>query len=132
MATILVIDDTPTVLQMLSALLKDKGHLVLIAKGGERGLSLAKDKKPDLILLDVMMPGMSGHEVLTELKSNNATKNIPTILITGNNTKEDKEKGLALGASDYLHKPLDPNEVLAIVEGQDLGGSAPNTPANFL
>jgi putative two-component system response regulator len=113
---ILVVDDTPDNLKLMSALLKDT-YRVKIANGGEKALAIAQsDTPPDLILLDIMMPEMDGYEVCRRLKSNQKTKDIPVVFLTAMTATEDEEKGLKLGAVDYITKPISPPIVLARVE----------------
>ncbi len=115
-ATILVVDDTPDNLALISNLLKDI-YQVKIATGGEKALEIAgSDLPPDLILLDIMMPGMDGYEVCRRLKRNPQTINIPVIFLTAKSEMEDEKKGLELGAVDYLTKPISPPIVLARVK----------------
>ena len=114
--TILVVDDTPDNLKLMSALLKD-AYKVKIANSGEKALSIAaSDAPPDLILLDIMMPEMDGYEVCERLKRDRATRDIPIIFLTAMTKTEDEEKGLKLGAVDYITKPISPPVVLARVE----------------
>ena len=106
--TILVIDDTPENLSLMQLLLHDL-YLLKGANNGERGLEIAQaDPAPDLILLDVMMPGMDGHEVCRRLKSNAKTADIPVIFLTARSEREDEELGFELGAVDYITKPISP------------------------
>ena len=102
---ILLIDDTETFLYILNHILSGE-YSVYITKNGDDGLDAAKEIKPDLILLDVMMPGLSGYDVLKILKEDEGLKGIPVILITGNNTEESMQEGLSLGAVDYIKKPF--------------------------
>ena len=114
-ATILVVDDTPDNLSLMSGLLKDL-YKVKVANNGEKALKIAQAAPPpDLILLDIMMPGLSGHDVIRELKANMATRNIPVIFLTAMSKVEDEKKGLELGAVDYITKPISPPIVLARV-----------------
>lgn len=113
--TILIVDDTPQNLTILGELLCPN-YLVRAANSGERALRLAKsENRPDLILLDVMMPGMDGYEVLHRLRADVATRGIPVIFITAMAAAEDEERGLQLGAVDYITKPFSPAVVLARV-----------------
>jgi diguanylate cyclase (GGDEF)-like protein len=114
METILIIDDEQTNRIVLKELLSVEAKIIL-AKSGEQGLKLAKKYLPDLILLDVMMPELSGFEVITELKNQAETKDISVIFITGLADSDDEEKGFKLGARDYIHKPFKPNIVLVRV-----------------
>lgn len=113
--TILIVDDTPQNLTILGELLCPN-YLVRAANSGERALRLAQsENRPDLILLDVMMPGMDGYEVLRRLRADVATRGIPVIFITAMAAAEDEERGLQLGAVDYITKPFSPAVVLARV-----------------
>lgn len=115
-ATILVVDDTPDNLTLMNNLLKDD-YKVKIANGGEKALQIAvSDSPPDLILLDIMMPGMDGYEVCRQLKSDPRTMSIPVIFLTAKVAVEDEKKGLELGAVDYITKPISPSIVMARVK----------------
>ena len=114
--TILVVDDTPDNIALLSTLLKDR-YKVRAANNGERALAIAAGQpRPDLILLDIMMPGMDGYEVCERLKIDPHTADIPVIFLTAKVQVEDEEHGLRLGAVDYITKPISPPIVLARVE----------------
>ncbi len=117
-ATVLVIDDTPDNLSLMSALLTDR-YRVKVASDGATGLKIAMgENPPDLILLDVMMPAPDGHEVCRQLKANPATQAIPVIFLTGTTDTTDVQKGLTLGAADFISKPVNPPIVLARVATQ--------------
>ncbi len=110
--TLLIVDDTPTSLSLLISMLKDH-YRVLIATNGRRALDIAAaSPQPDLVLLDVMMPSVDGYEVCVRLKTNHRTKNIPVIFLTARATPQDEEKGLRLGAADYISKPFSPPVLL--------------------
>src|SRR6056297_1285932 len=102
--TILIVDDVTQNIVILNSTLKDD-YNTLFAKSGEEALKVAKDNKPDLILLDVMMPGMNGFEVCKELKKNEELKNIPIIFVTALNDSGNESEGLNLCAVDYIRKP---------------------------
>ena len=110
--TLLVIDDDPSSRDLLKRMLEKEGYSVLTAAGGAEGVSLARERRPDLITLDVMMPSMDGWAVLSALKGDEATADIPVVMMT---MVEDKPMGFALGASDYLTKPIDKARVLGTV-----------------
>lgn len=113
--TLLAVDDTPDNLSLMSELLKDR-YKVKIANNGEKALKIAESASPpDLILLDIMMPGMDGYEVCQRLKEQPATRDIPVIFLTAKTDPEDEKKGLDLGAVDYITKPISPPIVLARV-----------------
>ena len=115
---ILAVDDSSDNLWVLSGLLKDQYRMKL-AGSGEKALQIARSTPPpDLILLDVMMPGMSGHEVCRQLKEAPATRDIPIIFLTAMTGTEDEKVGLALGAADFITKPINPPIVLARVATQ--------------
>jgi two-component system, sensor histidine kinase and response regulator len=114
-ATLLIIDDTPENIAVLLEFFSNKGFKVLASQNGQRGISTAKYAKPDLILLDVMMPDMDGFEVCQKLKSNEETQDIPIIFMTALSDTNSKVKGLELGAADYITKPIQYKEVLARV-----------------
>ena len=116
--TVLVVDDTPENLSVMSGLLRDT-YKVKIAPDGERALAIAMaDEKPDLILLDIMMPGLDGYEVLRRLQAEPATRDLPVIFLTAMSEAEDEKIGLDLGAVDYITKPANPAIVLARVRNQ--------------
>ncbi|MBD1997855.1 response regulator [Leptolyngbya sp. FACHB-541] len=112
---ILIVDDTPTNLDVLLDLLEAAGFKVVVAEDGERAIALAEYAPPDLILLDILMPGIDGFETCRRLKSKPATQEIPIIFLTAVSDNDDKVKGLNLGAVDYITKPLNHEEVLARV-----------------
>jgi adenylate cyclase len=115
---ILVVDDTPTNIAVVSGLLKDSFQ-TKVATNGEKALAIATGpEKPDLILLDVMMPGMDGYEVCRKLKDNPATRDVPVIFLTAKTEEIDEEKGFDVGAVDYIHKPFSGPIVLARVRTQ--------------
>ena len=116
-ATILVVDDTPDNLSLMSELLKDT-YRVKAVNNGERALKSVQGETPDLILLDIMMPGLSGYDVIRELKASPASRNIPVIFLTAMSAAEDETKGLEMGAADYITKPISPPIVLARVKTQ--------------
>ena len=102
---VLIIDDEKTNLKILSGILKDEVEVIL-AKDGETGFCKAKELLPDLILLDVIMPKLTGFEVIEKLKNEASTSNIPVIFVTGQLDVQQEEKGLELGACDYIQKPF--------------------------
>ena len=102
---VLIIDDEKTNLKILSGILKDEVEVIL-AKDGETGFCKAKELLPDLILLDVIMPKLTGFEVIEKLKNEASTSNIPVIFVTGQLGVQQEEKGLELGACDYIQKPF--------------------------
>ena len=116
--TILVVDDTPDNIDLLCAVL-EQDYRTKIAVNGERALKIANgDDKPDLILLDVMMPGLSGYDVCKALKANPDTRDIPVIFVTAMSEVVDEQLGLGLGAADYITKPISAPIVLARIKTQ--------------
>ena len=111
---VLVVDDEPVNLQVLRHILQEDYRL-LFAKDGSKALELAAREKPDLILLDVMMPGMTGYEVCERLKGHPDTAAIPVIFVTALADVEDETRGFAVGAVDYITKPVSPAIVRARV-----------------
>ena len=113
--TILVVDDSPENITVLGALLR-ADYTVRVATNGEKALKImGSDNPPDLILLDVMMPGMDGYEVCRRLKADSRTQNIPVIFITAKTSEEDEVKGFEMGAVDYVTKPFSPVVIKARV-----------------
>jgi putative two-component system response regulator len=115
--SILAVDDTPANLSLLANLLRDK-YQVRVANNGPKALDLAFADPPDLILLDVMMPEMDGHEVIRRLKADPRTARVPVMFLTAKNSMEDEEFGLSLGAVDFIHKPISPPIVMARIKTQ--------------
>ncbi len=117
---VLVVDDTPDNLSIMSGLLKDE-YKVKVANSGERALKIANaEPAPHLILLDIMMPEMDGFEVIRRLKAEPKTQAIPVIFLSAKALPEDKQKGLDLGAVDYITKPIDPIMILDRVKAHIL------------
>jgi diguanylate cyclase len=115
--SILIIDDTPDSITILNQILQQE-YRVLFALNGSKGLSIARQQKPDLILLDVSMPEMDGYQVCRELKANPDTRDIPVIFVTARDQDDDHEMGFRLGAVDYLTKPVRPSTVKVRVKNQ--------------
>jgi sigma-B regulation protein RsbU (phosphoserine phosphatase) len=113
--SILLVDDNATNLQVLYQTLETIGCKLLVAKNGESALSIARKARPDLILLDIMMPGIDGFEVCRRLKADPSTAPIPIIFLSALDQTVDKVRGLRLGAVDYVSKPFQPDEVIARV-----------------
>jgi DNA-binding response OmpR family regulator len=107
---VLVVDDEERILNFLSHKLKASGYNVLAAKNGTQGLEQAQAQEPDLVVLDVLMPGMDGFETLKQLRS---FSSVPVIIFSVRESSTDRIKGLSLGADDYLPKPFDPDELVA-------------------
>lgn len=114
---ILVIEDDVDVAELLLMFFNAEGYEVLHADTGSEGVSLARGKLPNLILLDIMLPDMDGFDVCKDLRSTNLTKYIPTLFLTQRNARADKVAGLQLGADDYITKPFDIEELRLRVKG---------------
>ena len=119
---ILVIDDQPDIRLMCRVNLALEGYDVLEAADGESGLSMVNEQHPDLVLLDIMMPGVDGWQVLESIKSNAATASVPVVLLTARVQREDEIRGWSSGASDYLSKPFNPSTLSAVVRRALDGG----------
>jgi sigma-B regulation protein RsbU (phosphoserine phosphatase) len=113
---ILLVDDNPTNLQVLFQTLEGRGYNLLVAKDGETALTIVKKALPELVLLDIMMPGIDGYEVCRQLKGDPATRDIPVIFLSALDDTKDKVRGLGLGAVDYISKPFQADEVIARVD----------------
>lgn len=113
--TILIIDDSPTELHVLKSYLHKQGWQVITASSGEMGIKLARQMRPDLILMDVVMPGLNGFQATRELKRNAATKAIPVVIISTKGQETDLLWGKRQGATDYLVKPVAEDDLLACV-----------------
>jgi two-component system phosphate regulon response regulator PhoB len=116
MARILVIEDEADIQQVLDYNLREKGHKVFLAGTGEEGLKIAREKRPDLILLDLMLPRIPGTEVCKTLKADPATKNAQVIMLTAKGEEIDRVVGFELGADDYVVKPFSVRELLLRVQ----------------
>ncbi len=113
---ILVVDDQPGNVFLLQDRLNREGFEVITAYDGTSGIKVAREQNPDLILLDIMMPGIDGFEACREISSNNYTNHIPIILVTALNSSEDTQKGFDCGAFDYIKKPFNKIELLARIK----------------
>ncbi len=113
---ILLVDDEIDTLLPLKMSLEAEDYLVLGASNGFEALELAKTNIPDLIILDIMMPGMDGYEVCVQLKKDPVTRNIPVIMLTAKDAVREKVKGLDIGADDYVTKPFNLNELKARIK----------------
>lgn len=109
---ILVVDDSQTDRQFLLETLAKKGYQVVTAESGEDAISKAKSELPDLILMDVVMPGLNGYQATRTITRDDATKHIPVIMCTSKTAETDKIWGMRQGANDYLTKPIDPSQLL--------------------
>ena len=104
--SVLVVDDEPYNLELIEAMLSASGYEVYLAGGGEEALPLAHEKRPDLIILDLMMPGISGFEVCARVKMDPQTGGTPVLFVTSLNQIADKERAMAAGGDDFISKPF--------------------------
>lgn len=111
--TVLVVDDSPTDTHVLSEMLQKNGFSVITASSGEEGIETARAQKPDLVLMDVVMPGMSGFEATRAIAKDKETGGIPVIICTTKDQETDKAWGLRQGASDYVVKPVKEAELMS-------------------
>jgi DNA-binding response OmpR family regulator len=118
MSLIFIVDDDPDVRELVKYKLVQQGHDVRTASDGREALLLVPEANAALLLLDVMMPGISGFEVLTQLRANDATKKLPIIMLTAKAQQTDVERGIALGANDYMVKPFSPRELMNRIQAQ--------------
>jgi len=115
MRRILIVDDEPNIILALELLMKKEGYEVRSVSDGEGALQAARDFRPDLILLDIMMPKLDGYEVCQRIRSDAGLKNISIIMLTAKGREIEREKGLALGADHYITKPFSTRQVVATV-----------------
>lgn len=115
-ATILVVEDEPAIQELISYSLRQAGHAVLPAADAEQAMTLVNDALPDLVLLDWMLPGISGIEFARMLRRVTRTKTIPIIMLTARAEESDKVTGLEIGADDYITKPFSPRELIARIK----------------
>lgn len=112
MTRILVAEDDPMTLQLIKFKLQQNGFMMITAKDGEAAMNLVQSEKPDLVILDGMMPLLDGFEVLHRMKENPELKSIPVVMLTARTQDTDMQRGMELGAADYVIKPFSPTELL--------------------
>ncbi len=112
---ILIVEDDPKDLVLIRDLLRLSGFTTIEATGGEQGIELAKAKKPDLILMDILMPKVDGYTACREIKMNKATKAIPVVMVTSVDYELNKELSRDMGANGYMTKPVDRQELLDVI-----------------
>lgn len=120
MTTILVIEDEYDVRENLQEILEMEDFNVLTAENGKIGLQIAIEQQPNLIICDVMMPELDGYGVISSLRQNPITIKTPFIFLSAKSTDEDREKGLKLGANDYLTKPFTPKQICKAIESMQI------------
>lgn len=113
---IMVVDDEPYIARVIKFKLEQEGYIVISANDGITGLNKIREEKPDLVLLDVMMPGMTGYEVCQKIKGDAELAGIPVVILTAKGQERDREQGFSMGASDYITKPFSPNRLLELVK----------------
>lgn len=116
MKSVLIADDDPLLVQLLEYKLSNRGFRAISVGDGDAALAMARKEMPDLIVLDGMMPGLDGFEVLRRLKESPETEGIPVVMLTGRKQEKDVVNGLSLGAEDYLIKPFSPEELITRIE----------------
>ena len=114
--TVLVVDDAPANIQVLAGILKGR-YRVRVATSGEKALAVVQKARPDLVLLDVIMPGIDGYQVCERLRADPATVDIPVVFVSGNVTADDRSRGEQAGGVAYLGKPVDADEILTTIAG---------------
>lgn len=113
MARVLIIDDSPTETYKLTSILEKNGHAVVTADNAEAGIALAKKELPDVVLMDVVMPGLNGFQATRQLTKTPETAHIPVIMVTTKDQQTDRVWGMRQGAKAYLSKPIDPAMLMA-------------------
>jgi twitching motility two-component system response regulator PilH len=116
---ILIVDDSPTDRQFLLEVLGKKGYQCVMAQNGDEGIEKSKTEQPDLILMDIIMPGTDGFKATRAITHDEATKHIPVIVCTTKKQETDRVWGMRQGAKDYVTKPIDPKELLAKIAALD-------------
>ena len=112
MARILIVDDSPTEIHVLKSILEKNGFEVLSAESGEEGIEKARAEHPDLVLMDVVMPGLNGFQATRQLTNDPDTSSIPVIIVTTKDQETDKVWGMRQGAKEYLTKPVDASDLV--------------------
>ena len=112
MSRILVVDDSPTILHVMSKMLSKGGHEVVTSADGQEAVRVAVEEPPDLVLLDVILPKMTGYQVCRRLKSTPQTEHIPIVMLTSKTRDKDKQWGLKQGADEYVTKPVEEHALL--------------------
>ena len=116
MATVLIVDDSPTEVHVIKTMLEKQGYQTLTAESGEVGIEQAKTAKPDVILMDVVMPGLNGFQATRQLSRDPATANIPVIIVSTKGQETDRAWGLRQGAKEYLVKPITASELIGKIK----------------
>ncbi len=115
MANILIVDDSPTEVHVFKTMLEKNGHTVVVSETGEEGIEKAKEVLPDLVLMDIVMPGINGFQATRQLATIDETSHIPVIIVTTKDQETDKVWGIRQGAKDYIVKPVKESDLMARV-----------------
>ena len=116
MKTVLIIEDNENNLYMMRFILNKLGHAVIEARDGAAGVEMAREKRPDLILMDIQLPVMDGYTATRRIREEEALRNVPIIAVTSYAMVGDREKAIAAGCTDYVEKPIDPAHFIKILE----------------
>ncbi len=114
--TVLIVDDSPTELHILKGFLESAGYTVLLAENAESGIEMARNSKPDLVLMDVVRPGLNGFQASRQLSRDPETGDIPVIMVTTKDQETDRTWGLRQGAKEYIIKPVERDELLSRIK----------------
>ena len=115
MSKILIVDDSPSQLYSLLKIDEPGGHQTVTAESGEQALDIVSDENPELILMDIVMPGMGGYQATRKLGSNESTRNIPVIFVSTKSGDADRVWGMRQGSKEYVTKPVNPHKLLAAI-----------------
>ena len=116
MAKVLIVDDSPTETYKLTGMLEKNGHSVITAEDGEQGVATAKAEIPDLVLMDIVMPGLNGFQATRQLSKAPETSHVPVIIVTTKDQETDRVWGMRQGAKAYLTKPIDEKDLIATIK----------------
>ena len=125
MARVLIVDDSPTEMYKLTAMLEKHGHVVLKAENGADGVAIARQEKPDAVLMDIVMPGLNGFQATRTLSREASTRDIPVVLVTTKDQDTDRMWGMRQGARGYITKPFSEDELYEVIERVFSGEDAP-------
>jgi twitching motility two-component system response regulator PilH len=117
MVTVLIVDDSPAQVLSMCRIIEQAGHKTLVAHSGEQAIELANEAHPQVILMDIVMPGMNGYQATRRLSRDEKTRNIPVIMVSSRNTETDKAWGIRQGARDYVTKPVNDSVLLNAISG---------------
>jgi twitching motility two-component system response regulator PilH len=117
MAKILIVDDSPTETYKLTNILERNDHLVLSAESGEQGINLAKSEQPDVVLMDIVMPGLNGFQATRQLSRGTETKHLPVIMITSRTGDKHRQRAMEIGVNQYMGKPYQEEQLLEAIDG---------------